>query len=304
MLYLVLCITVCFINSSVGNVYYVMPTSGNQTCPGQVCHDISYYTFPFTFPSNSDITLIFLEGQHILNDLLYIFGVKSVTLKGQGQLTSNDHWSVTQSTAIHCYNLGQLYIFNTTTVYMEGLTYINGDLWLGNYVYHTQYVYIHSVLLKKYKSLYAYTNHINITDSLLDNTNCMTCKGKVYLHLYSEHNTLHNITIQGVTNYDVKVGGALTLLCNDRRPVVFVTDVTITNNNAIGLKIEKCNVIFGNVTISNNDSPLNGGGMWIKSEGSIESKPNTMVSFINNTAKGLGGAIYFDTADTIGNSVF
>ena len=39
--------------------------------------------------------------------------------------------------------------------------------------------------------------------------------------------------------------------------------------------------------------------MWIVgSSGGINSIPNTAVSFINNTAKGVGGAIYFDTTDT------
>ena len=43
-------------------------------------------------------------------------------------------------------------------------------------------------------------------------------------------------------------------------------------------------------TIANNYSPTNGGGMWIGQNSFITS--NTTVYFINNTAKGVGGAIY------------
>ena len=65
--------------------------------------------------------------------------------------------------------------------------------------------------------------------------------------------------------------------------------------------IQKCAVEFGNVTISNNHSPNNGGGMWIDKTSFIMSISlhNTAVSFIKNTAKGVGGAIYMDT---VGNS--
>ena len=66
--YLLLAVTVSYGSN---HAYYVIPTTGNQTCTtGQVCHNISYYAIEFTFPSTEDITLIFLEGQHILYDKL------------------------------------------------------------------------------------------------------------------------------------------------------------------------------------------------------------------------------------------
>ena len=70
--YLLLAVTVSYGSN---DVYYVIPTTGNQTCPtGQVCHNISYYATEFTFPSTEDITLIFLEGQYILNHKLSYTG--------------------------------------------------------------------------------------------------------------------------------------------------------------------------------------------------------------------------------------
>ena len=301
--YLLLALTVSYGSN---NVYYVIPTTGNQTCPaGQVCHDISYYT-KFIFPSTGNFTLVFLEGQHILNDTLEIYGPDNVILKVQGHLP-NDHWS----TVINCgYNEIRIST-STTAVYMEGLTYINGNLYLGKlYEYdwdYFQYFYMHSVSLQN-GSLTVFAHYITITDSIHDNTNCIgeLC-GELKLFLGSSGSIIHNLTVQGVVNrYIVKqanLSGALSLMCDGENDIVVkLTDVTIANNNDIGILIWGCVVNFGNVTISNNHSPFNGGGMWISELSTVASLPNTTVSFINNTAKEVGGAIYIDTSDTEGNS--
>ena len=186
----------------------------------------------------------------------------------------------------------------TTTVYMEGLTYINGYIVLGDTKPTVQYVYINSVSLQ-YTSVRVFAEHIAITD-------CIWYNGDLNLHMYSSGNRLHNITIQGCTvNYleaSYLLNGALNLECIDLRTTVSLTDVTIANNNVNGIAIDICAVEFGNVTISNNHSPFNGGGILINSGLVIFSKPNTTISFINNTAKGVGGAIYFARMTTYGNS--
>ena len=303
MLYLVLYIAVCFINSSVGNhVYYVIPTTGNQTCPtGQVCHDISYYaTIQFTFPSTGNITLIFLEGQHILNYNLHILGQHSITFKGQRY---DDHWS----TVIYCSDGCTGIQINTPAVIrMERLTYINGSLELDvNDV--LQYLYMHSMSFQN-ASVVVFANYVTITDSILDNTNCMKKCDTLFLCVFKSGN-IHNLTIQGVTDNKIGFNGALSILCNNGCfATIKLTDVTIANNKATGIYIGNCEVKFGNVTISNNHSPFNGGGMRMDGTNvnyivnHITSLPNTTVSFINNRAKGVGGAIYFDAMDTVGNS--
>ena len=296
--YLLLAVTV---SCGSNNVYYVIPTTGNQTCPtGQVCHNISYYAIEFTFPSTGNITLIFLEGQHILNHKLYIFGLNNVTLKGQGY---DDHWS----TVIYCSDrCDGIHIYTPEVMRMERLTYINGDLVLdaSDFVYDfpKEHVYMHSVSLKNV-SVNAVTYYVTITDSILDNTNCMekSC-GLFYWYVYRSGN-IHNLTIQGVTDNRFHLTGALFIPCYaDCYTTLKLTDVTIANNNATGIYIAKCAVEFGNVTISNNHSPFYGGGMWIDGKSNIRSLPNTAVSFINNRAKGVGGAIYIDSLDTVGNS--
>ena len=299
--YLLLAVTVSYGSN---HAYYVIPTTGNQTCPtGQVCHNISYYAIEFTFPSTGNITLIFLEGQHILNHKLQIYGQYNVTLKGQGY----DHWSTVISC---CYNCTGIYIYTPKSVIrMEGLTYINGSLeldydFVGYEIHHIQYLYMHSMLLQN-ASVTVFANHVTITDSILDNTNCMEkwC-GMFYLYLYRSGNIIHNLTIQSVTDDRFQLTGALFIMCYDVcYATIKLTDVTIANNNVTGIYIAECEVEFGNVTISNNHSPVNGGGMWIHGSSNIKkSLPNTAVSFINNRAKGVGGAIYIDTMDAAGNS--
>ena len=283
MLYLLACITVCFINNSVGSaaVYYVIPTD-NKTCPtGHVCHDISYYTSIVFQMYSRDITLIFLEGKHILANTLVLSGLNNVTLKGQQS-----------QSAVTIYN-GGIEIYGTTSVHMEGMVYINGNL-----VISVQRSHVHFVSLQNTIS-FIYSYNTTITDSMLHVFNCTSCSG-LYLFLastttMSNNLILHNFTVQGVSDNDV-ILAALEIKCEDEYATVTVTDVKIINNNISGLFIDRCSVEFGNVTISNNHSPLNGGGIWVAHvghTGKITSKPNTKVSFINNTAKGVGGAIYF-----------
>ena len=81
---------------------------------------------------------------------------------------------------------------------------------------------------------------------------------------------------------------------------VILINITITNNSNSGIvAIGQMNLKFSNhpSTISNNNSPGNGGGMWI-SEG-VALSSNTTVLFLNNTAKGVGGAIYSSVTNSI-----
>ena len=83
------------------------------------------------------------------------------------------------------------------------------------------------------------------------------------------------------------------LYLSDIKDVVILINITITNNSNSGIIAEgRMNLKFSNYpsTISNNYSPGNGGGMWISERVALFS--NTTVLFLNNTAKGVGGAIY------------
>ena len=94
-LFLSACISYC----KETGVYYVIPSTGDQHCPiDQECHTLSYYAKSVTFPPN--IALIFLEGEHILNDTFVMEGLENVILIGQGEWVQGFHWSVMQSTVV------------------------------------------------------------------------------------------------------------------------------------------------------------------------------------------------------------
>lgn len=74
---------------------------------------------------------------------------------------------------------------------------------------------------------------------------------------------------------------------------VFIDNCTISNNSNSGLYTSSSTeLVFAGrpSTIANNYSPANGGGMWINENARITLY--TPIKFINNTAKGYGGAIY------------
>ena len=83
------------------------------------------------------------------------------------------------------------------------------------------------------------------------------------------------------------------LFLSDIKDFVILINITITNNSKLGICAKgRMNLKFSNYpsTISNNYSPGNGGGMWISERVALFS--NITVLFFNNTAKGVGGAIY------------
>ena len=207
MLYLLLYVTVFFINSSIGNIYYVIPS--NQTCrTGQVCHNISYYT-KFDFRYDGDIILIFPKGQHILNETLVIHGRNSVTLKGQDQLTYDSYWLIVQSTVINggIDGNGQI-IISGTKVYMKGLTFKNMHLMLTS----KQNVLIYSMSLQSISSIVR-GSYVTVIDTTLDNTNCKYywCTGMLLIFTCNDvdvTNIIHNVTVHGVSSrkvHDVKL---------------------------------------------------------------------------------------------------
>ena len=121
--------------------------------------------------------------------------------------------------------------------------------------------------------------YINATNVFISNTKYMGLYMKRCNHAY-----LSNILV-------TKSYGGLYFIY--MKNFVILINITITNNSNSGIiAMGRMNLKFSNYssTISNNNSPGNGGGMWI-SEG-VTLSSNTTVLFSNNTAKGVGGAIY------------
>uniref|UniRef100_A0A1X7ULR9 Uncharacterized protein n=1 Tax=Amphimedon queenslandica TaxID=400682 RepID=A0A1X7ULR9_AMPQE len=124
---------------------------------------------------------------------------------------------------------------------------------------------------------------VNITTDITNNNGI-----RFYSRWSIDVNTVH-LTGVLITN---SFKPALHVVCNGRC-TLRLTNVTITNNSNTGIIIlGKWNIYFTNRPsfISNNRSPTNGGGIWIDRYSSVTS--STEVYFINNTAQGMGGAIY------------
>lgn len=97
-----------------------------------------------------------------------------------------------------------------------------------------------------------------------------------------------------ITNSIISQNGGVGIIAHCYS-VVFIdfSNVTISRNNDTGLYLGTfCTVgfFFNSSIISNNHSPTSGGGMWISSYCYV--RGNATLSFINNTAQEMGGAIY------------
>ena len=145
-------------------------------------------------------------------------------------------------------------------------------------------------------------NYITTSDVII-----LNCISGIYFYHSGGYINATNVSISNATGAGVTVANCdhaylSNILVTKSRGGLFLSDIkysvilinlTITNNNVSGIRAEgRMNLKFSNYpsNISNNNSPGNGGGMWI-SEG-VALSSNTTVLFSNNTAKGFGGAIY------------
>ena len=99
------------------------------------------------------------------------------------------------------------------------------------------------------------------------------------------------ITKSIFTNND---GSGLKLF-TDSFKIIHLSQIIVSNNRGTGIDtVGDCRVIFteGHSIIANNSSPGDGGGMYLDQESHLSTNNTGHVSFINNTAKRYGGAIY------------
>uniref|UniRef100_A0A1X7VK55 Right handed beta helix domain-containing protein n=1 Tax=Amphimedon queenslandica TaxID=400682 RepID=A0A1X7VK55_AMPQE len=178
---------------------------------------------------------------------------------------------------------------NNSLVYLENITACLSDIGI--------------------KLSYSDNNSVSITNSNLKRVQIGIAI------LQGSHNELHlvnvttNTTENGVRFYyqwafDINIIHlAGVIMANSSQPALqaicysycqlILTNVTITNNLNTGIFVTgKWNITFANhpSVISNNKSPANGGGMWVDKNSRLTGC--TEVYFINNTAQGMGGAIF------------
>ena len=111
MLYLFVVLAVPCGACSTDGIYYVRPTNVS-TCPGQPCHDLSYYSENSQLFFTSNTTLYFFPGEHILGPVI-VTDVSNITLTG---IVSAEY------TILQCPGKGGL---NSKEIYMLHLTFSN-----------------------------------------------------------------------------------------------------------------------------------------------------------------------------------
>ena len=114
------------------DVYYVIADHDEQSCPPhQICHKLSHYISKPDSYFTSDITIIFLEGQHSFDNNFHVQvnNVRNLTLKGQGHQwpVAGPEETVMQSTVIiNCTKTkGGFHFYHSFGIIVEGLTVVN-----------------------------------------------------------------------------------------------------------------------------------------------------------------------------------
>ena len=257
-----------------------------------------------------DVIYVERSGSIVINDAYISTGKWKclyIVSNGSSSFGSNSNFNHVNLTNIMFYNCESAGIFFGDSYYinLNNITVLHGDLGFGLagnknsmnvngfYTYSLQNTGIASLGNGHYITISNITlfnsvrgigffhsgGYINATNVFISNTKYMGLYIKQCNHAY-----LSNILV-------TKSYGGLYL--SDIKDFVILINITITYNSNSGLHAEgRMNLKFSNYpsNISNNNSPGNGGGMWI-SEG-VTLSSNTTVLFSNNTAKGVGGAIY------------
>ena len=159
------------------------------------------------------------------------------------------------------------------------------------------------------KLSYSDNNSISITNSNLKRAQIgiailQGSHNKLYLVNVTTSMTENGLRFYYQLSFDVNIIYLTgVLMTNSSQPALqaicysycqlILNNVTITNNSNTGIFIiGKWNITFTNYPsiISNNKSPANGGGMWVDKSSRLTGC--TEVYFSNNTAQGMGGAIF------------
>ena len=114
MLYLLVVLSVLCGACSTEGIYYVR-SADVSTCPGQPCHNLSYYSENSHLFFTSNTTLYFLPGEHILGHII-VTDVSNITLVG---IVSAEH------TILFCPGEGGIFFMNSKEIYMLHLTFSN-----------------------------------------------------------------------------------------------------------------------------------------------------------------------------------
>ena len=319
MLYLFVVLSVLCGTCSTEGVYYVRSVDVS-TCPGQPCHELSYYSENSQLFFTSNTTLYFLPGEHILGQVI-VTDVSNITLTG---IMSAEH------TIIQCLGEGGIAFIDCREVYMSHLTvsncgadYFNGvefeyvtDVEISNIVVingtgfglfglnlvgsvHIQNsVFTHNTGNIGGNAAFMYAEGFEfpqVTDTLLCIVNTTFAYGESRSTEFPSSGGVTLLLLQSSYNIDIIVTNT-TLHGNQAANFggnMVISYINIKGCNLISVSIKSCYIIQGQAP--------NGGGLYIETDdephqcGTAESQYSihiTDVHFVNNTAGNWGGSVY------------
>ena len=341
MLYLFVVLSVLYGACSTEGIYYVRPADVS-TCPGQPCHNFSYYSENSQLFFTSNTTLYFLPGEHILGYVI-VTDVSNITLVG---MVSAEH------TILQCLGEGGILFMNCKEIYMLQLTISNcgadyetsmssglgfecvKDLEISNIVVtnttgfglfamnvvgsvHIQNsVFTYNTGNSGGNAKFEYTEASgygcpHVTDTLLCIENSFFAYGENWSTQHVECSGGVTLAFQSSYNIDILVTNTT---LHGNRAASEGGNMMIYNDNKVA-----CN--FVSVTINIEHSYItqgeaqNGGGLYIE-DIAAGAEPyqcgageplHTLhvrdVHFINNTAHGTGGSIFILDDSGVGNHI-
>ena len=305
------------------NTYYVSSSTTND-CP-QPCHPLSYYITHTAAYFTSNVTFIFMEGEHLLDSKgsvkVVINNVGNITFKGERghsgiepiiKCSSTAHGIVfNNSSIITIYGIvitecGQqdvspLLFINIASLYIHHITLYNNTYYTSD-IGGTLYIYCVT------------DTHITITNSAFT-SNTVGGDGGGLL-IYSDIDNIHNnitITNSAFTNNAVDGNGGGLLIYSDANIMynnIIIINSTFTNDavggHGSGLYIHSDidthnNIAITNSTFTNSTVRGNGGGLLVYSGTNNMTITNSV--FTNNTVGDIGGGLYIHSDIDIHNNI-
>ena len=252
MLYLFVVLSVLCGACSTEGIYYVRPADVS-TCPGQPCHNLSYYSENSQLFFTSNTTLYFLPGEHILG-LVIFTDLSNITLAG---IMSAEY------TILQCPGEGGILFIDCKEIYMLYLTISNCGADYGTSVSHG--VYFDCVTDLEISNIVV-TNSTGFGLLALNVVGCVHIQNSLFT--YNTGNSGGNAAFEYVEGYGCPQV-ADTLLHVENSTFAYGENwstLTLSSSGGVTLVSETShtiNIIVTNTTLHGNKAAFDGGNMMI-----------------------------------------
>ena len=286
-------------HSCEGVIYYVKPSSASPAfkCPSQPCNTLQYY---FTnskkmINQQTNVTMFLLNGSHMI-DIVFV----SITAPSVKMIGESRNMALLKCAFFMC----MVAFSNFNSLHIENLAIVRWTLDVGGST-------LKSLVLLPPKlemmSVSLSQSEIKLHDTIqgyIENTDMETCHLEVVTldpSLIFNRCTFHNghASIFGVTEVTIKDCNLFDNLVN----VMVSTLILSGDSNVTATSFASAVLIYlGNITVLDtvsfvNNTGIRGGALALYSS-SLNIGSSSNVTFINNSALEVGGAIYIDPSVT------